>query len=184
MNILEPLFSIRKPQTTFPLRMFILRFFVNAVSSAVESLFCLCIRPSSDSGGGGDDENTALVSEEDDRIRYASDSGSLLEQNGLTSEYHSWFESKTAVTYACANLLAYLLAAVIGFSFIFEKWPIVDSIYFAVVLFTTVGKDLYWKMKFIFYTHTHKISTSISRFWNFFQDMVICPRATIYHVPL
>lgn len=36
-------------------------------------------------------------------------------------------------------LLAYLAVSVIAFSFIFEKWSIIDSMYFAVVTFTTIG---------------------------------------------
>lgn len=116
--------------------MYILRFFVNAISTAVDSVSCLCIRP----GGGG--ETNILVSESNEgRGRYASmNTEASSERLGLTGDYHSWFESKTAIRYACANLLAYLVVAIIGFSFVFEKWPIIDSIYFAVVLFTTVGK--------------------------------------------
>ena len=34
----------------------------------------------------------------------------------------------------CAmGIFAYLVVSVVAFSFIFEKWPIVDSLYFAVV---------------------------------------------------
>ena len=36
-------------------------------------------------------------------------------------------------------LLAYLVISVIAFSFVFEKWSIIDSMYFAVVTFTTIG---------------------------------------------
>ena len=36
-------------------------------------------------------------------------------------------------------IVAYLLTGVIAFSRIFERWPIADALYFAVVTFTTVG---------------------------------------------
>jgi hypothetical protein len=36
-------------------------------------------------------------------------------------------------------LFAYLAISVIAFSFVFEKWTVVDSMYFAVVTFTTIG---------------------------------------------
>uniref|UniRef100_A0A7S3L9A2 Potassium channel domain-containing protein n=1 Tax=Amphora coffeiformis TaxID=265554 RepID=A0A7S3L9A2_9STRA len=36
-------------------------------------------------------------------------------------------------------LLAYLVISVIAFSFVFEQWSIIDSMYFAVVTFTTIG---------------------------------------------
>jgi hypothetical protein len=120
------------------LSMYVLRFFVTAISSAVESIFCLCIRP----GRGG--ETNILVSEDHEGrgAGYASMNSdvSAAEVLGLTGTYHSWFESKTAIKYAIANLGAYLVVTIIGFSFLFEQWPIIDSMYFAVVLFTTVGK--------------------------------------------
>jgi len=35
--------------------------------------------------------------------------------------------------------LGYIVVAIIGYSFVFEDWPILDSMYFAVTVFTTVG---------------------------------------------
>jgi hypothetical protein len=44
------------------------------------------------------------------------------------------------VLHLCAlYALTYVLIAVIAYSFIFEHWSIIDSIYFAVSTFTTVG---------------------------------------------
>jgi len=36
-------------------------------------------------------------------------------------------------------ILLYMSCGVLSYSYIFEKWPIVDSLYFSVVTFTTVG---------------------------------------------
>lgn len=36
-------------------------------------------------------------------------------------------------------LLAYLAISIIAFSFVFEQWSMIDSMYFAVVTFTTIG---------------------------------------------
>ena len=36
-------------------------------------------------------------------------------------------------------ILGYMLSGVVAFSRIFERWPIIDSLYFSVVTFTTVG---------------------------------------------
>mmetsp|Transcript_31655 Transcript_31655/g.38772 ORF Transcript_31655/g.38772 Transcript_31655/m.38772 type:complete len:430 (-) Transcript_31655:125-1414(-) len=36
-------------------------------------------------------------------------------------------------------VLAYLLSGTVAYSFVFERWPIIDSLYFTVVTFTTVG---------------------------------------------
>jgi hypothetical protein len=45
------------------------------------------------------------------------------------------------VFYLCAVYLStYIVIAVLAFSFVFEKWSIIDSVYFAVSTFTTVGK--------------------------------------------
>jgi hypothetical protein len=61
------------------------------------------------------------------------------ELRGLSAEYVNWFESTTAVKYAVGNFVAYLLVAVVGYSFVFEDWAVHDSVYFAMVVFTTVG---------------------------------------------
>lgn len=36
-------------------------------------------------------------------------------------------------------IIFYMSCGVLSYSYIFEKWPIVDSLYFSVVTFTTVG---------------------------------------------
>ena len=36
-------------------------------------------------------------------------------------------------------ILLYMSCGVVSYSYIFEKWPIIDSLYFSVVTFTTVG---------------------------------------------
>ena len=36
-------------------------------------------------------------------------------------------------------IILYMSCGVVSYSYIFEKWPIVDSLYFSVVTFTTVG---------------------------------------------
>lgn len=120
--------------------MYVLHFFINAVYSAAESIFCIRCQPSSGR------ENVALVSEGKKQGEYSATAttrggSSSQEPRGLTGEYRSWFESKTAIKYACGNLAAYILVAVLGFSYVLEDWPVYDSVYFAVVLFTTVGKE-------------------------------------------
>lgn len=58
---------------------------------------------------------------------------------GLTDEYTSWTDSLQAFKGAIFHSIFYLAAGTLAYSVVFEKWPIVDSLYFAVVLFTTVG---------------------------------------------
>jgi hypothetical protein len=43
-------------------------------------------------------------------------------------------------------LLAYLAISVIAYSFVFEKWSVIDSMYFAVVTFTTIGTYSQWEI--------------------------------------
>lgn len=44
-----------------------------------------------------------------------------------------------SLTQCIVAILLYIMIAVIAFSFIFDHWSIVDSCYFAVVTFTTIG---------------------------------------------
>jgi hypothetical protein len=67
------------------------------------------------------------------------------ELRGLSAEYVNWFESTTAAKYAVGNFAAYLLVAVVGYSFVFEDWAVHDSVYFAMVVFTTVG--MWWDQR-------------------------------------
>jgi hypothetical protein len=56
----------------------------------------------------------------------------------LTSNFE--VDSDLAVLRLCGVYAAlYVLMAVIAFSFVFEHWTIIDSMYFAVATFTTVG---------------------------------------------
>jgi potassium channel subfamily K len=57
----------------------------------------------------------------------------------FTDTFQDFAHSKRAVLIGVVNILIYHCLAVIAFSFLFEHWPIIDSLYFAVVTFTTVG---------------------------------------------
>jgi hypothetical protein len=60
-------------------------------------------------------------------------------EGGLTAPYVCYDHSHWAIRSCLFNLAIYYSLAVVAFSFVFEKWPISDSIYFATVVFTTVG---------------------------------------------
>lgn len=47
-----------------------------------------------------------------------------------------WDVLRMCITY----LSAYLLVAVVAYCFVFEKWTVIDALYFAVATFTTVGE--------------------------------------------
>lgn len=58
---------------------------------------------------------------------------------GFTSGYVDWSHSHESVSNALWAFGAYILVAIVGYSYVFEKWSILDSMYFAVTVFTTVG---------------------------------------------
>mmetsp|Transcript_6388 Transcript_6388/g.9732 ORF Transcript_6388/g.9732 Transcript_6388/m.9732 type:complete len:487 (-) Transcript_6388:89-1549(-) len=58
---------------------------------------------------------------------------------GFTDGYTAFEHTRTAVDLACFYLALYILIGVIAFSFIFEDWSILKSVYFCIVTFTTVG---------------------------------------------
>lgn len=56
----------------------------------------------------------------------------------LTSNFEA--ETDWEVLRLCGwYTLTYLLLAIVAFSFVFERWTVIDSLYFAVATFTTVG---------------------------------------------
>lgn len=102
---------------------YIFGFFVNLIRSKI-----FAQRPSAS------DEEHPLIPTED-----PSQQSLIDHQQSLTDVYKTWGESVDAFHYCIFHVLLYVTLAIVGYSFIFEDWPIVDSLYFAVVIFTTVG---------------------------------------------
>lgn len=61
------------------------------------------------------------------------------QRSGFSGGFVSFFESSRGILFGFTNLAIFYLAAVVAFSFIFEEWTIIDSVYFATVTFTTIG---------------------------------------------
>lgn len=124
--------------------MYILQYIIDSVGDTVERI-STCLRTSNS------EEAQGLVSgtEETPQGNYSSldalqddgdeERGGRTSRLGLTAEFKSWIETDSARQHAIGHMAGYLFVAVMGFSFVFEKWPIVDSLYFAIVVFTTVG---------------------------------------------
>jgi Ion channel len=65
-----------------------------------------------------------------------------LDQEGrrsLTAEYRGFEQSTRAVTILLRHVLVYYTLAVVGYSYVVASWSIVDSLYFATTLCTTIG---------------------------------------------
>lgn len=66
--------------------------------------------------------------------------GSIPEQP--EEEKEKTFEIDIGLWEASIGLVVYLILGVVAYSFILEKWSMVDSFYFSIVTFTTVGRYL------------------------------------------
>lgn len=62
-------------------------------------------------------------------------SGASLTAGDYEDFYHSW----DAIWVCLFHAVVYYTVAVVAFSFLVEKWPIIDSLYFATTIFTTIG---------------------------------------------
>jgi hypothetical protein len=60
-------------------------------------------------------------------------------ERNLTAAFISYGKSNLALYTSLSNLAVYFALAIAAFSYGFEHWPITDSLYFATVVFTTVG---------------------------------------------
>lgn len=60
-------------------------------------------------------------------------------EHSLTGVFQSFSQSNSAWTLCFFHTSLYYTLAVFGFSFLTEKWSIVDSLYFATTVFTTIG---------------------------------------------
>jgi Ion channel len=60
-------------------------------------------------------------------------------RHSLTSEFEDFGHSSSAVSILLAHVFCYYLLAVVGYSFFVSQWSIVDTLYFATTLCTTIG---------------------------------------------
>ena len=79
-------------------------------------------------------ERTSLLGTED-----IADQQELTTAPSLTSEFEDFAHSWNAWRVCLIHAVLYYAAAVLGFSFLVERWPVIDSLYFGTVVFTTIG---------------------------------------------
>ena len=78
-------------------------------------------------GGGGGETTTATATP-------------TLTALSFTDEYEDFSHSWKAVRLCLFHIVVYYVAAVIGFSSgLVASWPVIDSLYFATVVWTTIG---------------------------------------------
>eukprot|EP00536_Pseudo-nitzschia_multiseries_P000123 jgi/Psemu1/177967/e_gw1.3.68.1 len=59
---------------------------------------------------------------------------------GLTDGFETWSDSSNAFKQAVFHAGVYVTIGIVAYSFLLDtKWPLIDSVYFSVVIFTTVG---------------------------------------------
>jgi hypothetical protein len=58
---------------------------------------------------------------------------------GFSSGFVSFFESTSGIRFAVFHVVLFYFVAIVAFSFGWEKWSIIDSLYFATITFTSVG---------------------------------------------
>lgn len=114
--------------------MYILKFFVHGIQKVGKSTRSIC---GTGRGRQGSHDSDPLLSEEGGGYQAVVEDPQLV--RSLTAAYVSYDHSGWAIHSCLLNLAIYFSLAVVAFSFVFEKWPISDSIYFSTVVFTTVG---------------------------------------------
>jgi potassium channel subfamily K len=65
----------------------------------------------------------------------SSESRASLTAGDFADFYHTW----DAIWVCFFHAVVYYTVAVVAFSFLVEKWSIIDSLYFATTIFTTIG---------------------------------------------
>jgi hypothetical protein len=113
--------------------MFIIQFFVHGIQKAGKATWSIW---GSGHGRRGSHDSDPLLSEEGSSYQAVEDPQAA---RSLTAAYVTYDHSRRAIRTCLFNLAIYIALAVVAYSFVFEKWPIADSIYFATVVFTTVG---------------------------------------------
>lgn len=89
------------------------------------------------------EEQDNLISEGQDKNQghdHNNKYGSIAHNEpSLTRDIHEergiWMPLRTCLQY----VFIYIVISVIAYSYVFERWSIIDSVYFAVATFTTVG---------------------------------------------
>jgi hypothetical protein len=123
--------------------MYIINFFVHSIRKAGNATFSICRerRVATENG-----ESAALVTA-DEKNEYESMDERHSRRKGFTEEWVDYYHSETAFKWCLFNLVVYVGLAVLAFSFVFERFPIGDSIYLAFVIVTTVGKYIILNMQ-------------------------------------
>jgi hypothetical protein len=116
--------------------MYILNMCVSTFKKAGHNVASIFWRPSPTPAPDTIDESAPLVDESQGEDQAIPDMSAEL---GLTASYTAWMDSEGAYNQVLLAVVLFFAVAVIGFSYVFESWAVTDSIYFAVVIFTTVG---------------------------------------------
>eukprot|EP00591_Stephanopyxis_turris_P012852 CAMPEP_0195517050 /NCGR_PEP_ID=MMETSP0794_2-20130614/9536_1 /TAXON_ID=515487 /ORGANISM="Stephanopyxis turris, Strain CCMP 815" /LENGTH=343 /DNA_ID=CAMNT_0040645793 /DNA_START=42 /DNA_END=1073 /DNA_ORIENTATION=- len=84
-------------------------------------------------------ENTPMIDPQGRRGSYAAVDGQAKGKSFTGTDFESFANSSRLTRLCIYAVIVYLFVGVFSYSVLFEKWSIVDSLYFSVVSFSTVG---------------------------------------------
>lgn len=93
-------------------------------------------------GGGSDEdarENSPLLQSDSDASSGSETPTATAPLPSLSEEYKTFMRSRNVLLFCAFHMLIFYSVAVIAYSFYFERWNIIDSLYFATVTFLTIG---------------------------------------------
>jgi hypothetical protein len=91
---------------------------------------------------GRDSDSTGVLTEQSSLVSSSTNAPDNLQdrnQPSLTDEYEDFTQTWDAVFLFLFHAAIYFSCALLGYSVLVESWPILDSLYMAVVVFTTIG---------------------------------------------
>lgn len=99
---------------------------------------------------GGNYEEKSNTSHADDDVLNPNESASDSSRANLTEEFDSFLETDETLKLCLLYVAIYFAIAIVAYCYVFERWSIIDGLYFAVNTFTTCGYVTMWLLVYLF----------------------------------